>query len=92
MEFDYDNYSVYAGRGVSLTSSLKFDNNYRMYISVANFTNNYLYSKENFLKHDSPAAFKITKKVAISDDFLTLAGNDLQSASNKRDFLLILLC
>ena len=61
LKFDYDNYSVRAGRGVHITSFLNFDNGYRMYITLVNFANeDFLYSKEKFLEHDYLSAYKIT--------------------------------
>ena len=61
LAFSYDNYSVLAGRGVSITSYLRFDNGYSMYVSVANFANeDFLHSKKDFLEHDYLSAYKIT--------------------------------
>lgn len=59
--FDYDNYSVRAGRGVNITSFLEFDNGYSMYVTLVNFADkDFLYSKKDFLKHDYLSAYKIT--------------------------------
>jgi hypothetical protein len=61
LEFDYDNYSVRAGRGVHITSFLRFDNGYNMYVSLVNFANeDFLYSKEDFLKHNYLGGYEIT--------------------------------
>lgn len=59
LKFDYDGYSVYADRGVSLASSLRFDNGYRMCISYKSFVDDYLYSTADFKKYEAPAGYKI---------------------------------
>ena len=87
LTFHFDNYSVYADKGASIYSSLKFDNGYKMYISYVNFIDNYLYSHADFLKHDSPAAYKITITDAKNGENNTCLNKDGKSifAYNKND-------
>ena len=87
-----DNYSVRAGRGTHLYSYLKFDNGYHMYISVNDFTNDYTYSKEKFLKHGCPAVFEITITDPSSRKNNTCLNEDEKNilAYNKKDITKIM--
>lgn len=87
LKFDYDNYSVRAGRGVHITSFLELDNGYNMYVSLVNFANeNFLYNKEKFLKHDYLAAYKITiedPKHRLNNTCLNEGGKSIFAYSKK---------
>lgn len=88
LKFDYDNYSVYAGRGVHITSYLRFDNGYSMFVTLVNFANeDFLYSKANFLKHDYLSAYEITIIDPHSHENNTCLNNDGESifAYSKKD-------
>lgn len=87
LKFDYDNYSVQAGRGVSITAGLKFANGYHMYVSIVNFTDGYLDSKAKFLKHDYLSAYKITIDDANNRRNNTCLNKDGESiiAYSKKD-------
>ena len=87
-----DNYSVRAGRGTHLYSYLKFDNGYHMYISVNDFTNDYTYSEEKFLKHGCPAVFEITITDPSSRKNNTCLNEDGKNilAYNKKDITKIM--